>query len=351
LVLLLALYVLNLGYEFEGTLQKLGEYAFVSEALGGRREQSLKQSTVGNRFLNTWLAGVPVPLPSNYVQGIDVQKWDFERKMWSYLRGEWREGGWWYYYLYGLLIKAPLGTWILVLLAIGVGLFGQKYGAGWRQELVLLAPAVVVLTLVSSQTGFNHHVRYVLPALPFVFVWGSKVARAVPLGHQKVAYIATVALLWSIGSSLWIYPHSLSYFNELVGGPFGGHAHLGVSNIDWGQDLFYLTQWLDQHPNARPLGLAYDCPLVDPRILGIEYTLPPQGPDAERYAGPRLLGPQPGWYAVSVNRIRDRANQYSYFLRFEPVATAGYSIYIYHVRSDEANRVRRELGAPEIDVP
>jgi len=39
---------------------------------------------------------------------------------------------------------------------------------------------------------------------------------------------------------------------------------------------------------------------------------------------------------------------YSYFLRLQPVAMAGYSIYIYHITRDEANRVRRELGLPEL---
>ena len=36
-----------------------------------------------------------------------------------------------------------------------------------------------------------------------------------------------------------------------------GPAHLLDSNIDWGQDLLYLKDWLDKHPQARPLGLAY----------------------------------------------------------------------------------------------
>ena len=38
----------------------------------------------------------------------------------------------------------------------------------------------------------------------------------------------------AVGSSLAIYPHSLSYFNELAGGPTKGHYHLIDSNIDWG---------------------------------------------------------------------------------------------------------------------
>lgn len=47
---------------------------------------------------------------------------------------------------------------------------------------------------------------------------------------------------WILGSSLWFYPHSLSYFNELVGGPANGPRHLLGSNVDWGQDLRYLAE-------------------------------------------------------------------------------------------------------------
>jgi hypothetical protein len=247
-------------------------------------------------------------------------------------------GGWWYYYLYALAIKVPLGTWILVFLAIGVGLFGREYAASWRDELVLLAPIAVILTLVSSQTGFNHHMRYVLPIFPFAFIWMSKVARAFEFGHRKLAAVVVLAMAWSVGSSLWVYPHSLSYFNELVGGPKNGHAHLGGvavdSNIDWGQDLLYLKRWLDNHPEAKRLHLAFNSS-YDAGIAGIEYTLPP-------------TEPQLGWHALSVNKIRSRSREYEYFLRFEPVAMAGYSIYIYHITLDEANRVRRELGLPQL---
>jgi len=340
-ILLLGLYVLNLGYLFEGTFQRLVDYRFVSRTLGGSPQQEPYVGPGQNRFADTWLAAVPVPLPKNYLMGIDLQKSDFEQKMTSYLAGQWREGGWWYYYLYALAIKVPLGTWILVLLAWVAGLLGARYAAPWRDELVLLAPIAVVLTLVSSQTGFNHHMRYVLPIFPFAFIWMSKVARAVELGHRKIAAVAAVALVWSVGSSLWVYPHSLSYFNELVGGPTHGHAHLGGvdvdSNIDWGQDLLYLKRWLDQHPEARPLHLAFNG-VYDAGVAGIEYTLPP-------------TEPQPGWHALSVNKIRSRSRQYEYFLRFEPVAMAGYSIYIYHVQRGEANRVRRELGLPELPDP
>lgn len=70
-------------------------------------------------------------------------------------------------------------------------------------------------------------------------------------------------------------------------------------------------------------------------------------------------GPQPGWFAISVNYLRGyqipcfdgRGGEFgiggpdfAYFLHFQPVAVAGRSIYIYHITPEEADRVRTQLG-------
>ena len=355
-VLLFGLYVLNLGYGFDGSLEPLRNYTFASEILRGPQDN--------NRFAGSWLGTLPVPVPRQYLLGIDQQKVDFEQTIRSYLCGEWRQGGWWYYYLYGLTVKVPLGVWLLLFLAAALTGMASRYSVPWRHEVMLLAPAVAVLTLVSSQTGFNHHLRYVLPVFPFAFIWASKVAQPRVWRGWTVPILVLGGVLWSVASSLSIYPHSLSYFNELAGGPTGGHAHLVDSNIDWGQDLLYLKRWLDEHPEARPLGLAY-FGSFDPRVAGIDFSLPPKGPPGAMPSttSREPLGPQPGWYAVSVMLLRggqfslrdgrggsifaDRP-YYTYFQHFRPVAMAGYSIYIYHIDLEEANRVRRELGLPPL---
>jgi hypothetical protein len=414
LILAIAVYAINFGYGFENTFQRLGEIPFGSRALGDH-DWAWPPSEGFNRFRDTWMAQVRVPLPANYVRGIDLQRWDFERNEWSYLRGQWRQDGWWYYYLYALAVKVPLGTWGLLALALALGLFARGYAASWRDELCLLAPLVVVLVLVSSQTGMNHHMRYVLPIFPFAFVWMSKGARsfqfsvfsfqfgrvrrwlwavsrpshadrpkvstkvstseaqetsgpslggvvrpapnqgparqAVPTRLDRmVAVIVVLCVIASVGSSLWVYPHSLSYFNELVGGPRYGYKHLDNSNIDWAQDLLYLKRWYDKHPEARPMGVELSWPLPSPKEAGIDGNDVPVGPNSNRaeQLPPHKIGPLPGWYAVSVNKLVDRDRGYAYFLELEPVGRAGYSIYIYHLTLDDANALRRQYGLPEL---
>ena len=348
-VLLSGVLLINAGYGFEGSFRRLASFPFISDALVAPAEPSVPDARPGNRFECSWIGRLPVPFPENYVLGIDVQKRDFERKMWSYLRGQWQFGGWWYYYLYALAIKVPLGTWLLLGLAVFISGLSRDYRAGWKHELVVLAPVLVIVLLVSSQTGISCYMRYVLPIFPFLFIWMSKVARAIDRRQWILAGCVAIAVVWSAASSLSVYPHSLSYFNALVGGPRGGPAHLLDSNIDWGQDLRYLKQWKDRHPGVDELGVTY-FGIYDPRVMGLDCELPPRGSEAMWNDGTRQseFGPMPGWYAVGVNDLFCYTKQYAYFRFFEPVDMAGYSIYIYHITADEANRVRLQLGLPEL---
>lgn len=321
LALVLGLTVLNAGYGFERTGRRLGDFEFKSVALTGHPHAENPESAPGtNKFRGTWLEEVPVPLPANFVRGVDLQKFDFESDAHSYLRGEWKRGGWWYYYLYGMAVKVPVGTWVLFTVAVLVVL-GRRSALDRRDELALLAPVVAVLVLVSSQTGLNHHYRYVLPALPFLFVWCGKV---VLLTRGSARVVVALALAWSVGSSLSVYPHGLSYFNELAGGPTNGPAHLLGSSVDWGQDLLYLKEWAAENPDARPLWLAYDN-VAAPEVLGFRDSAPV----------PTGVPRRPGWYAISVNALRDQSGQYADFLDRRPVGRVGYTTYIYRVTAED----------------
>jgi hypothetical protein len=389
-VFVLGLYTLNMGYLFDGTFLPLGKYTFISQLFRGRESPENSPTSVAqNRFTGTWIGVFPVPLPAEFVQGMDTQRYDFERGLPSYLRGEWADHGWWYYYLYALMIKEPLGTWCLVVLAVAATVLRSGYSTSWRDEMSILLPIIVILVFVSSQTGFSVHSRYVIPVMPFLFVWTSKVARVFEMrpctrGRLVVAAVIVMMLGWSVGSSLVIYPHSLSYFNELAAvlptpsdmsypravarsgvppsllsavagvintGPRNGPRHLLGSNVDWGQDLFYLEDWYESHTEARPIKVAYggSYPLDQTKVQSAGH--PPIGVASAEFVGgmdQATLGPMPGWYALSVNEILGQSRQYHYFLYFHPVAMAGYSIYIYHITPEEANRVRRELGLREL---
>jgi hypothetical protein len=125
---------------------------------------------------------------------------------------------------------------------------------------------------------------------------------------------------------------------------------LTSSDVDWGQDLFHLKRWLTEHDITDPIGFSYSVPIVDPMIVGIKWTAIPPGADAaveHRWGlADDKIGPQPGLFAITATHIYERRKEYRYFLRFKPIATAGYSTYIYRITLADANRVRREYQLP-----
>lgn len=397
----IAIVVINSGYGFQRTLTPLRDFEFHSETLAGHPTEkqtfSIQRESTGNRFRSSWTGSIPVPIPAAMLEGIDLQKFDFEYSGWSYLRGHHQKGGWWYWYIYALFVKTPLGT--LVLAAVAVArIIGT--GSGWRflwrrfqpaihfrstvcahtkslidesgdesriaggisicEHWILLAPAVCLFLLVSSQTGFSRYLRYVLPCYPFAFIWISQIFSAkmgLPAWVRKCCW---GFLGWSVISSLSVYPYSLSYFNELAGGPENGPAHLIDSSVDWGQDLLFLSDWINEHPNAHPLNLSMYT-AADPSIAGIEYTDPPFDPryfDHRELATANEAGPKPGWYAISVHHLYSATKEFAYLFDFPKKDTVGYSIYIYHLTEDDVSqwnaehrdkfRVDAEFGAVEV---
>jgi len=368
-MLIVSIWIINVGYGFDGSLTRLGDFVFQSSALASDLPVSDQGLRNGNIFRGTALAPIWIPFPKYYVLGIDLQKWDIDRGLQSYLQGEWKQEGWWYFYLYGLIVKSPIGTVTLFGMAICVSVVNRRYICNVMDECVLLLPSIAIIGLVSAQTGYTHHIRYVIPALPFIFIWTSKLFCSFKLGDVVVASFSCIALMSAVACSILMCPHSISYFNAFAGGPTNGYRHLVDSNIGCGQDLFYLARWIEQHPEVAPLYLASFGP-IDPRLAGILFRVPPVGP-SERISiatSSDGLGPVPGWFAIDVNfiagsnaPIHDARGKrqyvvfgdlgFRYFRHFTPVARAGYSINIYHITLDSANNVRRQLGMNELVRP
>jgi hypothetical protein len=331
--LVIALGVLNLGYGFQGTGKPLGAYRFLSPWLAGTDAAHLTAGRLGNRFQDTWLGAIPLPLPSPYVQGADTQWGDFYGGRVSYMHGQFRERGWWYYYLYGFMVKTPLG--VLVLLAVSLVLRKLPgVGASWRDELVLLVPSLALLAFVSAHSQCTQNVRYALPALPGLLVWVSSSARAAAFGGPWAVLIIWGLVAWSVVSSVVWLPHSLAYFNELTGIPANGARHLLDSNIDWGQDLFRLRAWVAAHPERRPLYVAY-YGAVDLALAGIEGVEPHLWHAIGLHSRVR-----PGWYVISVNSLHGyemgglqpgRDDRLAWFRDRVPVERIGQTLYVYHV--------------------
>lgn len=341
LLLTVGIYTLNLGYGFAGTGTRLQEYRFVTRALGGITKPDRPG---GNRFTQAGIGEIPVPLPRQFVIGLDLQKKDFENGRWSYLAGEWKWGGWPYFYLAAIAIKSPLGYGILALITATVIPRGNS---ALRRNAVFWGILVVALIgVVSAEQGFTNFVRYVLPALPFAIMLLSAVGSWVDRGSRAARWIVGSVMAWIVGSSLWYLPHSLSYFNELIGGPSNGRFYLNDANIDWGQDLYFVKYWVDRHPEARPVTLCWNG-IFNPQWVGLNLPMTPNPPNAPGGStGPRPDASFFGWHIVNVTSLHNADMRFAYLRELEPVDRIGYSTMVYYLTKEQAAKARRRISPP-----
>jgi hypothetical protein len=283
----------------------------------------------------TYLFGVqPYPL-SGYVNELKHFFELAEEGHRAYLLGHFSQTGWWYYHPVTLALKMPLPSLIMLLLAVLLAV-GRELK---RREWEIIFPALVYLgiTMVGS---LNVGIRYLLPILPLLFVFTSRIVSG-PLRSGWLRYGILFPLgLWVIVSGLWSYPHYLSFFNLAAGGPRLGYLRLSDSNVDWGQDLPKLAAWLEDH-GAGQIYLSY-FGQADPAYYGIDYIAlpgwPPPEPDPDR-PDFHPLKPEPGLYAISASNLVGvqmyEPDAFGYFRAREPIAQVGHSILIYQVPPEE----------------
>jgi hypothetical protein len=265
---------------------------------------------------------LPVPFPEDFLVGVDLQKWDFDRERWSYLRGQWRDHGWWYYYLYAAAIKVPIGSWILMGIAIFGALRFRSMRAPFIDELLLCVPIIAILFAASSETGLNRHFRYVLPVFPFVIIFISRaflLLREPYSTHSRfcatsiVHYLLLISTTWLVVSSLFVFPHSASYFNELIGGPMNGWKHLNASNLTWGQDVRYVERWTRNNPEKRPLLIRHYVRLLDLDRMGVQTLGTIPSLPIRKFSDLRIEGRfLPGWYVIDQETLLRDDGDYSF---------------------------------------
>ena len=280
-----------------------------------------------------------IPLPATrYFESLVELSRHTEEGHHGFLMGRYSLTGWWYYFPVAFLIKTPLPVLLLLGLAVALGVLVRSRRDGL---VVLIPPLALFATNVASSINIGY--RHILPVLPFVFVLGGGAASWVSswrhwLGWSIVALLGT----WYVLGSLAVYPHYLSYFNELTGGPGQGYRYLVDSNLDWGQDLPGLKHYVDES-GISEVKLAW-FGTADPAYYEVHYdplpsrSLPFKDEAKGRYETFFPSRPAPGVYAISATHLQgvyfENHDLYGWFREHEPVDRIGYSMFIYRVEPE-----------------
>ena len=186
----------------------------------------------------------------------------------------------------------------------------------------MLVP-VVLFAASSVVSSIDIGYRNILPVLPFIFVYVSKVASRVLTPLLKAALLALCA--WLVLGTVLVSPHYLAYFNEVIGGPANGHQYLVDSNLDWGQELKNLKRYMDER-GVEEIYLSY-FGTADPAYYGIRFQPMPAVPPAP--------GQAPEYYAISATHLQ---NVYApegagahWLAQYALQDAIGYSMFVYRL--------------------
>jgi hypothetical protein len=235
----------------------------------------------------------------------------------SYLLGEFRFKGWWYFFPIVLAVKTPLGFLVLGFGGLAIVLWRIRPDR-WQHTATALLPIALLLFCMTSRIDLGvRHILAIYPPLALlagcavwvVFEQPSRILRALCL-----LVAATVILATSLA-----HPDYLTYFNPIA----GSHPEkiLAESDLDWGQDLQRLSLRL------RSLGV---------QDVALKYfgTAPVESMGLPPYRAVSATGKTTGYIAISVRFLTmeyAKNKSFAWLKAYQPLERIGSSIYLYRI--------------------
>ncbi|MBU1292226.1 glycosyltransferase family 39 protein [Patescibacteria group bacterium] len=300
----------------------------------------------------------------------------------AYFMGEISNVAWPLYFPIVFLIKVPLALFVLILISLFSMSFPRKRESssgfpiklGMTEKIritikkyfteIALLIFLAIYWYTSVTSNLNIGVRHVLPIFPILYILISgqiskwlclppgPFLEKVKLTPKKLfvsvkmttkAYfilcfkylILAILLFWYAFGVIQIYPHFITYFNESIGGPTQGYKYVTDSNLDWGQDLKRLAQFVEDN-KIQTIYVDY---------FGgddLKYRLDDKFQFWWGKRDPSEL-PANSWIAISASFIQsgrgittkgfiEKADYYNWLDQYEPITIIGNSIFVYYIK-------------------
>lgn len=242
-------------------------YFFTIEPIFGYRTDPNRQAlTLVKKYPRTsFLLDIPVPLGS-YLSTLKQnilsnQTNKFPRN--TVFLGKFTQGVPGIYLWPIFLIKTPIPLLLL--------LFYFFLRRAQTKEEKYLKFILIFIFMEMIFLGTNLRLRYFLVVYPLLAISAGKVVGKYlnPARGWRIVIVG-VFMAWLVVGTLSVFPHFLTFFNEISGGRDNGYKYVVDSNLDWGQGLPTLRKYL-QEKQTNQIQLAY-FGSVEPEIYGLSYT-------------------------------------------------------------------------------
>ena len=279
----------------------------------------------------------PIPMPS-FLRGLlDVSRHNQVGHAAYLLQKIPYTGGWWYYFPVAFSVKTPTGLLALLLLALAAT-FLILLRAGpreavfkllrARQEWYALTIPPLVYFAIAVTSHIDIGIRHILPIYPFLFT--STAAMLFTFRRPGLPaffrWAGVTCLVLAAVESAAAFPRYLSFFNWPSGGRSQGWKYLVDSNLDWGQDMKRLQEYLERRKAAGNVCLATfsAAPVTH---FGITAHPIPRSAEEARAQGCMVV--------VSVSVFYEWPpldGRYDWLMRRQPTALVGDSFRVYDLR-------------------
>lgn len=239
--------------------------------------------------------------------------------------------GRWFYFPGAFLIKSTFGFLMLLLLIFAATKLRRP---AMRRELLFLVIPAVFYFAISLTSRLNIGIRHILPIYPFLLVFAGAGAWTLIEKGRRWAYCVSALIAFHAYSSAKALPNYLAYSNELWGGTARTYRVLTDSNVDWGQGLIAVKNYLDRH-RISECWLAYHGS-ADPAYYRIPCK-PLPDPFSQMFGKPVEAVPPvlQGKVLVSATNLSGflwgpgELNPYRVFSRSTPVENLGGAILVF----------------------
>ena len=257
-VLCFSLFMINVEYGFRGSFGSINTYR---NSLP--ENQNITESIISKSVSKIpVLSSVPLPVPYGYLRGLDLTiYYDLKVNHPNWYLGKLYMNGehWWHYYPTAMALKLPVASLITISFALYACVFIFRHPGKMEMVYFIFIPSSIIFLLFSFICRSQLGLRLILPVFPFLFT-ACGFSTQYLLSKKRTGYLILSALMsWYIFSSISIYPHYLSYFNEIAGGPIKGIEYFADSNLDWGQDIKGLKKYMKEK-NIKEINLIYYSP-------------------------------------------------------------------------------------------
>lgn len=266
----------------------------------------------------------------------------------TYFLGEVNKNAWKKYFPIVYFIKEPLAFWglvVIVLLNLTVAFKPNRYKLSHWLENYFTEFAMLtwfaIYWYASITANLNIGVRHLMPTYGFVYILltgqlanlGNRLKMISRKRYIAAGWLVGILLGWYLFENIRVFPYYLTYFNQTVGGPKGGHIYVVDSNVDWGQDVKRLADWVEDN-KIKKISLDYFGWADAGYYLGNKYVWI----NAGRYKNAREFladNPDGGYIAVSKSFFMGSREKietsYAWLDFYTPIADIGNSIFVWHI--------------------